>query len=192
MAIDGFRELLNIVYIVKKLYDMGKYNLVSENFVDSLDYDVYYENIYVLIENLFEHHHARYYEYKSLELHVLSDPIIIDFYKLAGEYGRIHNITDDANPFIKEADRQVNTRLGFSYCLDWMLMGHTEPKRPYHSRLGLLISQEDYVDLGCLAYGLLEIYEWFSDTCVELRDILCVLRGDTSDAEKSLEGAVAA
>jgi len=191
VAIDGFCELFNIVYIAKKLYDMGKYKLVTESFFDSLDYDVYYENMYGLIENLFEHHNARCYEHKCLEVHVLSDPVIVDFYKLAGEYGRIHNITDDANPFIKEAERQVQRQLGFSYCLDWMLMGHTEPKRQYHSRLGLLISQEDYVDLGCLAYGLIEIYEWFADTCVEI-ELRNIMRGDTSDAGKSLEGAMAA
>ena len=190
MAIEGFCELFNTVYIAKKLYDMGKYKLVTESFYDSLDYDVYFNNMYGLIENLFEYHYDRYHENRCLELHVLSDPVIVDFYKLAGEYGRVHNITDDENPFIKEAERQIQRRLGFSYCLDWILMGHTEPKRPYHSRLGLLISQEDYVDLGCLAYGLIEIYEWFAGTCVELRN---TLNGDTQDAEwKSLEGMMAA
>jgi len=51
-------------------------------------------------------------------------------------------------------------------------MWHTEPKRPFHSRLGLFLSQEDYVDLGRLAYGLIEIYEWFANMCVELSNLL--------------------
>jgi hypothetical protein len=172
LAIEGFCELLNIVYIAKKLYDMGKYKLVTEGFSNSLDYDLYFENMYGVIENLFEHHECRFYESKYLEFHVVSDPVIVDFYKLAGEYGRIHNISDDENPFIKEAEQQVHRWLNFSYCLDWILMGHTEPKRQYHSRIGLLISHEDYVDLACLAYGLIEIYKWFFDTCVELSRVL--------------------
>ena len=51
-------------------------------------------------------------------------------------------------------------------------MVHTEPKRPFHSRLGLFLYQEDYIDIGWLAYGLVELYEWFSDACTRLRDIL--------------------
>ena len=52
-------------------------------------------------------------------------------------------------------------------------MGHTNPKRPFHSRLGLFISQEcGCLDLGVLAYRLIEIYEWFADKCVELCNIL--------------------
>jgi len=172
MAIECPTEIFNIVYIAKKLYDMGKYELMKESFFDSLDYDVYYENMYGLIENLFEYHNCRYYEHKALEVHVLSDPVIVDFYKLAGEYGRINKIANAANPFIQEAERQIHRRLNFSYCLDWMTMVHTEPKRQYHSRLGLLISQEDWVDLGCLAYGLIEIYEWFKSQCVELSNLL--------------------
>ena len=66
----------------------------------------------------------------------------------------------------------MRIQLDFSYCVDWRLMGHTEPKRKHHSRLAVFIYQDDWVDLGCLAYALIEIYEWFSDACVNLREIL--------------------
>ena len=173
MAVDGFNEIFNVVYIAKKLYDMGKYELVTESFFDSLDYDVYYENMYGLISNLYEYHHCRYYENRYLELHILSDPIIVDFYVLAGKYGKHNGISSTNNPYIIAAEQETHNNLNISHCLDWKLMGYTEPKRPFHSRLGLFISQEcGCLDLGCLAYRLVELYEWFADKCAELSNIL--------------------
>ncbi len=172
MTVDGFNEIFNTVYIAKKLFDLGKYDLVKSNFFDEVDYDSYYENMYGLIPNLFEHHSLRYYEHRDFELHILSDPVIVDFYKLAGQYGKRNNISDTSNSYIKEAEQIIRRELNFSYCLDWKLEGHTEPQRPYHSRIGLLIYHDDYVDLACLVDGLIEIYEWFSDTCTRLRDLL--------------------
>ena len=127
---------------------------------------------YELIDNLFAYHGCRYCEDKLLEMHILSDQVLVDFYKLAGEYGKIHDIAESSNPFVQEAKQQVCERLDFSYCLGWRLAGHANPRRQYHSRLALFISQEDCLDLGCLAYGLLEIKEWFADRCADLRRIL--------------------
>lgn len=172
MAIDGFDEILNTLYIAKRLCDLGRYDVVETNFFDTVDFDVYYENMYGLIENIFEYYNCRYYERRSMEIHVLSDPVVADFCVLAGGYGRAGKIPDEKNPYIQEAKRVLGRWLNFSYCLDWRFMVHTEPERPFHSRLGIFICQDDYVDLGWLAYGLIEIYEWFSDACIRLRDIL--------------------
>ena len=172
MEIEGFAEIFNTIYIAKKLYDMDKYDLVERNFYDVPCLDAYYESMYALIPDLFEYCYGRYSERRGFELVVLSAPVIVDFYTLAGEYGRKHKVSDDANPYISEAEEQVRRWLDFSYCLDWKLEGHTEPKRPFHSRLALFLYQDDWVDVGCLAYGLIEIYEWFSDACVRLRDAL--------------------
>jgi hypothetical protein len=169
VIIEGFSEIFNIIYIAKKLFDLGKYDLVTESFFDVLDYDTYYEGALELIQNLFEYHHCGYYDTKNLELHVISDPVIVDFYTLAGEYGKLFNLADDANPFINNAKDEVSRQLSFSYCLDWMVMGHTEPKRPFHSRIGLFISHDDFLDAGCLAYALVEICEWYSEGCDILR-----------------------
>lgn len=173
MAVDGFNELCNVVYIAKKLHDMDKYYLVTENFFDALDLDVYYENMYSLIQNLFDYSRNNYYDNYCVELYILSDPVIVDFYILAGKFGRRNNIADEDNPYIKAAEKEVRDNLSFSHCLDWKLMGHTKPARPFHSRLGLFISQDcDCLDLGVLAYRLIELYEWFADMCVELSDML--------------------
>ena len=172
MAIDNFTEIFNMIYIAKKLHTMGKYNLIESNLYDALEYDVYFEGMYNLMGNLFEYHYCRYSESRGIELHVISDPVIVDFYTLAGEYGKRNGIPDDMNPYIKSAVKQAENYLNFSYCLDWILEGHTEPNRPFHSRLGLLISQDDYVDLGCLCYSLIEMYDWLSQHCVKLQTLL--------------------
>ncbi|MCM1194219.1 MAG: hypothetical protein NC548_58765 [Lachnospiraceae bacterium] len=172
MEIEEFEEIFNTIYIAKKLYDIGRYDLVTQNFYDMVCLDAYYENMYSLIPELFAYYRSSYNEYRGMEIHVLSDPVIVDFYTLAGEYGRKHKIADEVNPYIKEAEQEVRRQLNFSYCLDWRLKGYTNPKRPFHSRLALFVYQDEWVDLGCLAYGLIEIYEWFSDACAHLKEIL--------------------
>ena len=152
---------------------MGKYELVMESFFDALDYDVYYENMYALMGNIFEYGECQYSECRGVDLYILSDKVIEDFYILMGKYGKRNNIHDTDNPYIKAAHEEIRNNLDISHELDWMLMGHTEPKRRYHSRLGLFISYEcGCLDLGVLTYRLIELYEWFSDQCIELCNIL--------------------
>jgi hypothetical protein len=172
MAIESFDETLNTIYIAKRLYDLGRYELVETSFSDAFHYDFYYENMYGLIDNLYAYHDCRYFENRYVELHILSDPVIVDFYILAGEYGKQNGVPDKQNPYLQEAQQQARKQLSFFYCLDWMLIGHTEPKRPFHSRLGLFISQEDYIDVGFLALRLIELYGWFSEQCVALKNLL--------------------
>ena len=173
MAFEGAYEIFNTVYIAKKLFDMGKYDLVKSSVSDTLAYDFYYENMFGLIENIFEHHECRYYENCCTEVHVVSDKVIVDFYRLAGRYGRRNGVSEADNLYIKAARQEVRNNLDISHCLDWKLMGYAEPKRKFHSRLGLFISHEcDCLDLGVLAFRLIEIHEWFADMCVELCNIL--------------------
>ena len=187
MAIEGACEIFNTVYIAKKLYDMGKYGLVKSGFSDTLAYDYYYENMFGLIENIFERHYIRYSEMNCIEIHVVSDKVIVDFYLLAGRYGRRNGVSEAENPYIKAARQEVSNNLSISHCLDWKLMGHTEPKRKFHSRIGLFISHEcDCLDLGVLAFRLIEIHEWFADKCVELCNILDDTMGGL---QISLQGA---
>jgi hypothetical protein len=171
LIIDGFKELLNSIYIAKRLYDMGKFKLLKSSFSDLLDFDMYYQDMYDLIDNLFEYHYCQYYENKNIELHILSDPVIVDFFILAGKYGKRNDIPVDENPYIKEAEQEAYDNLSFSLCLDYRLMFYTEPNRPYHSRIGVMLYEGDYIDIGFLAERLLDIYGWFEDKCEELRII---------------------
>jgi len=173
MIVDGICEVFNTIYIAKKLFDMGRYDLVKDSFSDTIDLDLYYDNMYSLMGNLHEYYYCRYFENHNIELHVLSGPEIVDFYKLAGKYGRRNNIPEADNPYIKEAGQEVRNNLDISHCLDWKLVGHTEPGRPFHSRLALFISQDcGCLDLGVLVYRLIVLHGWFTDKCGELRSIL--------------------
>ena len=169
---DRFDEILNILCIAKKLYDMGKYEIVEKSFYDVLDVDMYYENIYELMYQFFGYYDYQYYEKYCSELHILSDKNIVDYYILAGEYGKKHNISEECNPYIEQAEEYIKRQLNFCYCIDWAIMVHTQPKRSFHSRIALFIYQYEWVDFAELACRLIEIYKWFSDACIHLKGIL--------------------
>ena len=169
MDIDNFNEAVNMVYIAKKLYDLGRYELVEISFFDVLDYDSYYCGIYDLIGNLFEHSTSTFYEQRNFELYVLSAPVIVDFYTLAGEYGKLCGIPDNENTYIKNAKEEVAEQLTICYCMDWCLMAHTKPERPFHSRIGIFVDHDcGCCDMGVVAIRLIDIYEWFKDECAAL------------------------
>lgn len=172
MAIEGFEEIFNTIYIAKKLYDLGKYELAKNSFYDVIEYETYYENMFYLLENLFEYQYSHFSDRRAIELRVMSDQVIVDFYLLAGEYGKRHQIADERNHYILEAQEIIDRNLNCTYSVECRVMWYTEPKRKYHSRLGLFIYQDDWVDLGGLAYALIEVYEWFSDKCNDLRKLL--------------------
>jgi len=177
MEIDGFEEIMHIICVAKKLYDSGRYDIAAKSLSNDLDYDNYYYGMYELMENIFEYSDYKHFEHRNLELHVLSDPVIVDFYVMAGNYGKLNGFSDIENPYIKEAEAELGRRLNISHCMDWMLMCHTEPKRPYHSRIGLIISNDcGCTDFGVIAYKLIEIYEWFKRQCEELSAKLSTLK----------------
>jgi hypothetical protein len=170
MDVDGFNEVIDLIYIAKKLYDMGKYDLVEKSFFDVLEYDTYYCGMYDLIGNLFEHSTLKYYEHRNFELHVLSDPVIVDFYKLAGQYGKLSGIPEGENTYLQNATAEVDKQFNISHCMSWMLMGHTEPNRPFHSRIGIIISHDcACCDIGIVGLRLINIYTWFDEQCDELK-----------------------
>ena len=88
MSVEGFDEIFNVVYIAKKLYDMDRYDLVKASFYDEISLDTHYENMLCLIENLFNFHRCQYSDIRGVDLHIMSDPVIEEFYILAGEYGK--------------------------------------------------------------------------------------------------------
>lgn len=186
MDIDGLDEITFMIYVAKKLYDMGKYDLVVKSIFDELEYDNYYQGMYNLIDNTFEYSSSRYDENKVCEIHVLSDPVIVDFYTLAGKYGRINGIPDNENPYIKKAREKADTSFNISHCMDWILMGHTEPTRKYHSRIGIIISHEcGCCDIGVVALRLIEIHTWFKDQCGELRDKIATFKPQAKQLKQS-------
>lgn len=172
MAIEGFDEILNTVCIAKKLYDLGKYDLVKNSFYDVIESDTYYENMFYMLENLFESQYIQFSDRRAVELRVMSDPVFKDFYRLAGEYGKRNNIADENNSYIKEAEKVINENLNCTYLVECKMMWYTDPNRNRRTRLGVFIYQDDWVDFGGLVYALLEVYEWFFNKCDDLKKLL--------------------
>jgi len=177
MEIDGFNEFLNLLCITKKVHDIKRYDLLENSFYDRWDYDDYYQTMYNLFENLFGYWSLDYYERGNFELQIFSDAVIENFYIMAGEYGTLCGITEEDNPYIKQALDMIKDELYIGHCMSWTLKAYTKPLRKYHSRLGIFISHDcGCVELGVLAYRLIEIYEWFEQQCEELKNKLAALK----------------
>jgi hypothetical protein len=185
MDIDGLDEIVFMIYVAKTLYDMGKYELAAKSFDDKLIYDNYYQGMYDLIENIFEYSSCRYDENQNCEIHVLSDPVIVDFYILAGEYGKLNGIPDNENSYIKEAREEAGRNFTISHCMDWILMGHTEPTRKYHSRIGIIISHEcSCCDIGVVALRLFEFQVWLQKQCEELKKKIAAFKPQPKQSKR--------
>ncbi|MCM1060830.1 MAG: hypothetical protein NC452_11115 [Eubacterium sp.] len=172
MAIEGFDEIYNTVCIAKKLFDLEKYDLVKDSFYDTIDSDTYYENMFNLLENMFENQYIQFSDRRAIELRIMYDPVFTDFYQLAGEYGKRHHIADENNSYIKEAEKVINYNLNYTYSVECKMKWYTDPKRKHRTRLGVFIYQDDWVDFAGLVYALLEVYEWFSYKCNDLKKLL--------------------
>lgn len=187
MDIDGFEEIVFMIHIAKTLYEAGKYDLAAKSFDDELIYDNYYQGMYDLIENTFEYSTYRYDEYQNCEINVVSDPVIVDFYILAGKYGKQNGIPDSENPYIKEARAEARRNFTISHCMDWILMGHTEPTRKYHSRIGIIISHDcGCCDIGVVALRLFEFHVWLQEQCEELKKKIAAFKPKSKQAKRKI------
>lgn len=192
---DFFNEMLNLIYLAKQLKDIGMFHLI-EDYQDysladdgELYYDIFYETAYqVVYGDLFDDTRPNYYESREFEIIVYRDTVISDYYRLAGEYARKNNQNDDTNPYIKAAEKEVNSNLNFSYNIDWLLKVYTDPKRVHRSRLALFLYTYDYIDLMGVAIGMVRIYKFFKDKCEELRTIL----GEITEQQDVQKEAIAA
>lgn len=172
MEIEGFYDVINIIYIAKVLYNMNKYHLVENCLSDELHYENYYEDMYTLVPEIFNYYESDYYEKRGFELSIYSSKEMEDFYILAGKYGKLKGLEDSNNPYIISAENEARNNLSFSYSLSWMIAVHTEPKRPFHSRLALMSYDDDYVDYGQMALGLINLQDFYERSCIELHYLL--------------------
>jgi len=170
MGIECFDETVNTITLAKELYDIGRYDIVEKNFYDVICYDTYYENIISMIESIFEIYYERYNEFTEEYCMIFIDRVISDYYCIAWEYGKKHKIPYDKNPYTTAAEKEVAKWLNFSYSLGWKLLGYTKSEaKAKKSRLIVYTCACEFCEHDHLAYGLLMIYKWFYDKCVEFR-----------------------
>ncbi len=178
VELEGIVEITTILYLAKLLYDIKRFNLVTENFYDVIVtdengmYDAYMESMSSLIQNVYEYYDTAYSDKHGTSVEIFSSAEFEEFCVLAGKFGEQNNLGEDDNPYMKNANEEMGEYFNFSYSLDWKLYPHTNPKRKFHSRFALFTSECEWVDLGLVALGLIKMNEWFYEQVVKLRALL--------------------
>lgn len=175
----NFEEFINIVYLLKLLYEVDRQIFECTVDLEALKlnageyyFDDFYETAYEICGSLFEYTRGDYYDRRGISITVFSDPLIEEYFRLAGEYGKAKGIAEAENPYFAQADEEMRRNFNFSYSMDWILKGYAEPKRPYQSRFALLIYEDGYVDICGVAVGLLRMYRFFKENVQELTELL--------------------
>lgn len=172
MVIDNFDVIISMITLAKELHDMGRYDIVTQNFHDVLDCDNYHESMYGMIENIFDEYYIRYNEYSEEDLMIFMDDILSNYYINVWEYGQRHNIPHEKNPYVISAQEEISRWLNFSYSLDWNMYGYTKTKKTARqSKLIVCVCACEFCEYEHLAYGLLMIHKWFTEQLEELKKI---------------------
>lgn len=118
IKLDGFDQILEVVYVLKTLTDMGREDLIESNLADACytgHYDRYFQAAYfACIEalcSLTKSTWCHYSEKTELEVFYFSHPDMMEYYHLCREYGRKKGVKLSDNPYMKEARQYVRSRL---------------------------------------------------------------------------------
>ncbi len=168
MEIVGFGEIIGTITLAKELYDIGRYDIVKNQFYNTLCYDYWYENMYGVISSVFSGFYSDHIDDDETELMIFTDDCLSDYYTYAWEFGKKNNIPYDKNPYVIEANDEVYRQLSFCYSLGWKLLGYTKTKNiAKQSKLIIYIGMCECDSHSHLAYSLVRLYKWFSAKCAE-------------------------
>ena len=170
MAIEGFDDIFSTLMLAKKLNDIGKGDIVKKNFADELCWDNHWENIMATMFSLFPKFKMTCDGYETEEMTFGGGPIA-EYFAHARKQDRKRGQRHAKKPFIMQANEAVGRWLNFSHCLDWKLSGKTGSKKAANaSKLTIHVC----TSCGCnaldgAAFGIVEIYKWFSEKCNEFK-----------------------
>lgn len=172
MEIEGFGEVAGIITLAKELHDIGRFDIVKNQFFDTLCYDSWYENMWGVITSVFSGFYNNYDDGDETDCMIFEDDVISDYFTYAWEFGIKTNTPHDKNPYVKEAESEVRQQLSYCYSMGWKLLGYTKTKRT--ARQSKLIVYVGACECDChtkLAYGLVQLYKWFSDKVAEFEKL---------------------
>lgn len=168
MEIEGFGEIISIITLAKELHDIGREDIVAEQFFDVLCWDSYYEYILGAISSIFSGYYSDYHESSEEEFMIFQDDVISSYFEMAWAFGSKTNTPHDKNPYIINANNEVSRQLNYCYSMDWKLIGYTKTRKTARqSKLIVYIGNCGCDCHGHLAYGLIQLYKWFSDKAAE-------------------------
>jgi hypothetical protein len=143
---------------------------VEKQFFDTLSYDLWLEDMYGTISSVFSGFYNDYDDECEAETMIFTDDVISDYYCLAWDYGRSHNVPHDENPFVTAAEQEVCRWLNGCYSMNFKMLGYTKTERT--AKQSKLIVYTGMCDCDCqtrLAYNLVQIYKWFSDRVAKFK-----------------------
>ena len=161
--IEGFGNILSQIMLAKELHDIDRYDIVEQNFFDTLSWESYYENILGVMSAVFSGYYSNYDDYEDMETMIFEDNSISNYFVYAWKQGKLQNLPYDQNPYLAQAQSAVERWLNVSNCVGWRLLGYTRTKKK--ARASKLLVQH-YTGCGCnalehIAYGLIQLYAWF-------------------------------
>jgi hypothetical protein len=183
VEIEGFSETAGIITLAKRLHDIGRYDIVKNQFYDVLSYESWYENILGAISSVFSGFYSNYDDDGEAEVLIFTDDVISGYFTYAWEFGVKTNTPYDKNPYVKEAEDEAGNWLNVCYSMGWRLLGYTKTKKT--ARQSKLIVYIDTCECDChfkLAYGLIQLYQWFKDKTVEFKDLREAATGEVMAA----------
>jgi len=167
--IEGFDSIISTLTLAKELHDIDRFDIVQEQFFDTLHYDSYYENIFSVIQSVFSGFHSTYDDDDDdAECMIFTDDYISQYYEIAWEYGHSHNVRHDENPYVIEANSEAERWLTGCYSTGWSLLGYTKTKKT--AKQSKLIVYIGNCTCNChegIARGLIKLYQFFSSKCAE-------------------------
>jgi hypothetical protein len=168
IEIEGFDEIISILALAKELHDIDRYDVVEEQFFDSLSFDSFYENIIGIYSSIFSGFYNDCNDDDGEEFMLLTDDYISRYYEIAWEYGRINKVRHDGNPYVIEAQDEVRRWLGTCHSIGWKLLGYTKTnKAAKQSKLIVYITTCDCNNYEKLGFGLIQLYKFFMEKCDE-------------------------
>ncbi len=129
--------------------------------------DDYYEIYYDVISLAADFKAFDYIECFELEKSYFSNKSMLEYYKLCRQYGSAHGMKLKDNPYMKAAEKFVNSALnlgGMGY--DWILQ--TKVNHEWASGI-VFITDWNYNCSFELLEALLEIREWYTYAVIRLR-----------------------
>ena len=170
LEIEGFSEVAGIITLAKELHDIGRYDIVEDYFYDTLSYDSWFENVFAVIASVFSGFYNSYDDDGESEILIFTDEIISDYFTYAWEFGARDKTPYDKNPYLIEARAEVNNRLSSCYSIGCKLLGYTKTKKKaIQSKLIVYVGTCSCDCHTKLAYGLLQLYQWFREKNEEFR-----------------------
>jgi hypothetical protein len=190
--IEGFHSIVNSLSLAKKLYDIGRHDVLAQ-FDEVLCWDSYYSHVLEVTSSMFTGFKSEYADDDETEYMEFEDDVISNYFIHAWRYGKYHNIHYSQNPYVTQAKDEAYNCLNTSCCIDWKLLAYIRTQKSAQ-KSKLIVCMGNGCGGCCghenLAHGLIRLYTWFKDKCndfeassSESKMVVPVIRAKTKSLE---------